>query len=172
MARRSIIEFGFAPDDSGKVYVPRLDSELASMANAKKNLACVIEAPAGADIGVYGHFHVPAEYSSTPKIRVTGILDGAPGESVVLAFGFQHNFLADNETVDTAYETAELWQQTIGSNGGNYSDEDVVIMLSDALTGTIAAGDWVPYWFFRDDSADDYAGKFLLTGLEFDFTAS
>lgn len=167
MARKPILQMA-RPDDSGEVYPLPIDQEI-TMTNAKKSPGYVFDAPSQ-DIGIYGSFHVPANYSSTPKIRVTGILDGAIAASAVLAFGVQVNYLADNETVDAAYETAELWEQDI--DAASYADEDVVIMLSDALPAGIAAGDWVPYFFFRDDSQDTYTGKFILTGLEFDYTTT
>lgn len=169
MATHPILGFQTIPDSSGNVFPAPLDQEI-TFTNAKKCFGIVFNDPA-ANLVLHGGFVVPSDFSSTPKIRATMIIDGAPAASAIAGLGFRQNQIADSETVDVAFETDELWQKTIDSGAG-YANEDLLVMLSDALGGTFAAGDWVPFEFFRDTSIDTFAGKLILVGLEFDYTAA
>ena len=164
MATHPILGFQTIPDSSGNVFPAPLDQEI-TFTNPKKCFGIVFNDPA-ADLVLHGGFVVPSDFSSVPKIRAFFIIDGTPSGNVGL--GFRQNQLADNEPVDAAFETDELWQVAISG----YTDKDLLVMLSDTLGGAFAAGDWVPFEFFRDTSIDTFAGKLILVGLELDYTAA
>lgn len=134
------------------------------------NILCYVMADGGSDEGPYGTLDIPVNYVGTPKIVVKGILDGAPGASDTLGFGFRKRAVANNESADGTFDAEQTVSSTIGSGGSNHADEDL-IELSITLTGAdYSAGDQVYWYFYIDASGTTYAGNFLLTGLEFEYT--
>ena len=163
--RRSIINGSLTPDptDVGGVYWDLIANQL-TLANAVRGYpACIVmEEPNGnGDAGVAGLFVVPASYSSNPVLRITGILNGSPANT--LAFGVTMGPVADNEAFDAAHDS----EDTASASLSGYSDEDVYVETI-SLSNTFAAGDLVSFFFYWDDSvASPWTGTFLLTDLEF-----
>ena len=125
-------------------------------------------ADGGADEGVYGTFEVPENYVGTPKLRIRGILDGAPGAGDDLGFGFRKRASTDNEAADGTFDAEQTTQNTdIGSTGTNHSDEDNYVADITLTAGDYAAGDEVNFYLFIDSSGTTYAGNFLLRSLDF-----
>ncbi len=153
------------------VFLDRVSGQItvATAPSVGTNLCYVLEA-VGADEGVYVKWAVPKGYSSTPKLVIRGILDGAPGAGDDLGFAVREHIAADNETADGTFATAQTIQNTdIGSTGSNHSDEDVY-EASITLTATYAEDDDVFAYVFIDDSGTTYGGNFLLTGIFFEYT--
>lgn len=147
---------------------PDLVSNQITATNEIGNFLAYVLADGGADEGVYVQWRVPQNYVGTPRIRVTGILDGAPGAAETLGFGIKGLSRADNEAADTAFSAEDVASATIGSGGTNHSNEDAYeeeIALSN-LSG-LAAGEMVYAYVFLDASATSYAGNFLLTDIAF-----
>jgi hypothetical protein len=125
---------------------------------------------AGADEGIYGNFAMPKNYVGTPKLVVRGILDGAPGASDTLGFGFRKRAVANNEAADGTFDAEQVATATIGSGGSAHSDEDLIEQLITLTAGDYAVDDDVYFYLFIDTSGTTYAGNFLLTGAFFEYT--
>lgn len=155
---------------SSDVFQAPVKSQL-SLANAPGDeLVWVLPAAAtiSADAGLRGGFHVPQNYASGPILAIDGILDGAP-TTLVIAFGAQMKPLADDEAYDAALGTQDI----ASASSVSQVDEDIykeTITLTNA--GTFAIGDYVPFFFYIDDSVHTYTGLFLLTGLHFRYTTT
>jgi hypothetical protein len=133
------------------------------LSNAKNQLAIVMPFPTGADLGFELAFSVPANYSGSPVLVIRGILDGTPANAI--AWGALELGVADSETIDAAYETEDL---TENSTWTGYAIEE---MYEQTLTLTPAAayqpGDTIYLHFFRNDSSDTTTFDFVLTDLLF-----
>lgn len=157
------------PDDG--TYPNLIGNEISSTAtpSAKDVGGLVVNAASTSDIGFKDAFKIPAIYASSGTIIVTGILDGAPASTAILGFGFREKAIANNEGSTGAFASEQIASTTIGSGGTNHSNNDLYIETI-ALSGTYAAGDWVPYHAFMDASVTSYAGNFIWTELEFQFS--
>jgi hypothetical protein len=133
---------------------------------------CFVMADGGSDEGMYFNFSVPKNYVGSPKIVARGILDGAPGASDTLGFGFRKRAVANNESADGTYDAEEVVSATIGSNGSSHSDEDEIELSITLTAGDYAVDDNVYGYFYIDASGTSYAGNFLLTKLEFEYADS
>lgn len=157
------------PDGSADIRPSTLNVEL-SLTNAKRQECIVMAFPSGTDTGVGVAFQVPQVYVGSPVLVIRGVLDLTPGTNT-LAFGAQQLSRADNEAVDTAYETEDVASYTFNSGADGYADEDEyeeTITLTPA--SAYVAGDTIYLFVYRDDSVDDFsAGNFLLTGLFFQY---
>ncbi len=163
--RIPIMGIGTNPDDTGNTFLDRIDNQL-TMTNVKDQLCMVMNAPAGGgDTGFHGSFKIPKNFVGTPKIIVTGIIDGTPAST--MGFGMTLLGRADTESIDTAYESEAT--VTKGTDWTGYSDESM-IELSFTPTGTLAVDDTIVYFFYREDGADDSTINFLLTSLEFEYS--
>jgi hypothetical protein len=139
----------------------------AAAAPSVGNQIATVISDAGTSRGIYGRFSVPDNYTGSPQLIIKGILDGAPGASDVLAFGFRKRNVADNAPADGTFDAANTGSITIGSSGLNYSDEDLVIMAINLTAGDYTANAQVFYWLYIDATPNTYTGNFLLTDLEF-----
>ena len=151
------------PDNSGTCFFQPLETGVATAAANLLNLVLTMEFPTGTDLGVYGKFNIPQNYVDTPLLIIRGVIEGVTG---VLAFGVECvGGVADSETVDAAFETADLAEN---STWTGYADEE---MYEETITMTPAAayvaGDEVFFHFFRDDSQDTTTFDFHVTGLLF-----
>ncbi len=119
-------------------------------------------APTGVDIGMHGLLTIPQNYVGTPLAVIRGVVRAA---TTIIAFGFSHVPIADNETFDVAYSDTDLGNRNLASATA-YADEDMFELLI-ALTPTAAfvAGDVVPFFLFCDDSVDTRTTEFHLTSL-------
>lgn len=127
----------------------------------------------GADEGVKGHFKVPKNYVSAPKIIITGILDGSPGASDTLQISWRKRAVAVNEAADGTFDAEQTGDsQTIGSGGGSFSDEDLIEMVITATAGDFAVDDQVYFYIYIDDGSSSYTGNFLVTEIEFQYEDS
>lgn len=131
---------------------------------------CYVLADGGADEGLYLQFKMPKNYVGSPAIVVTGILDGAPGASDVLAFGFRKRAIANNESADGTFDAEQTVSETIGSGGTSHSDEDLYEKALSLTAGDYAVDDQVLSYFYIDASVNTYAGNFLLLDLELQYT--
>lgn len=124
----------------------------------------------GADEGLKLHFKVPKNYVGTPKIVVTGILDGSPGASDTLQVSWRKRAVAQNEAADGTFDAEQTGtQRTIGSNGEAFSDEDLIEMAISATGGDFAVDDQVYCHVYIDDGSSSYAGNFLVIDIEFEY---
>ena len=145
------------------VFFDRVGNQITS-ANPVGNQLALVISDGGADRGFYDSFKIPKNYVGTPKIVVTGILDGAM-TTVTLAFGARGITVADNEVADAAYSTEDL-----GNTAVDHADEDKVevsITLTN-LTG-FAVDDEVHYHLFINADVNTYAGNLLVTQVEFEY---
>lgn len=134
------------------------------------DLLCYVLADGGTDEGVYVRFSIPQNYVGTPLFVMKGILDGAPGASDVLGTAFRKRAVADNEAADGTFDAEQLSPATvIGSSGGNYSNEDLMVQTIALTAGDYAAGDEVFGWFYLDSNVTTYAGNLLLMSVEFQY---
>lgn len=152
-----------APDSSGSVYFEPAEVAMAlGTAVLDTLLVATMEAPTGADNGIYGKFNIPQNYVGTPVLVIRGVLGEAAN---VLGFGVQQLSRADSEAFDTALEAEDV---ASNSSWTGYVAED---MYEETITLTPAAayvaGDEVVFFFYRDDSVDSQTGEFYLTGLFF-----
>ena len=155
-----------APDTSGDVFLEPLESAMTlGTAVFGTLLGMTMLAPTGSDIGFYGKFNIPQNYSGTPVL----IIRGAIGEAAnTLGFGFQQLGRADSEAIDTVLEAEDV---DSNSTWTGYAAEDVyeeTIAITPAAA--YVSGDEVLFFFFRDDSVDDQTGEFHLTGLFFQYS--
>jgi len=137
------------------------------------SLLAYVLADGGSDEGVYVVFDVPQNYVGTPKLVVKGVLDGAPGASDTLGFGFRKRAYANNESADGAFDAEQTVSETIGSGGTAHSDEDGYEKSITLTAADYAVGDTVAGYLFIDASGTTYAGNFLLpsdAGLFFEYS--
>lgn len=153
------------PDTSGDIYPSTPNAEM-TLTNAKGQQIIMMEFPTGSDIGVSTSFRVPTNYASSGSLVIRGILDGTPAN--VLAFGAQQLERDVSDSVDTAYETEDLANN---STWTGYADEDEyeeIIELTPASAYT--PGRTVYLWIYRDNDVDTTTFNFLLTGLYFRYS--
>lgn len=153
-----------APDSSGKVFFEPAEVAM-TLATAVLGtlLVCTMQAPAGGgDVGLYGKFNIPQNYSGTPVLVIRGVLGEAAN---VLGFGLTQLGRAHSEAFDTAQEAEDLASNSdwTGLVAEDVYEETITITPAAAY----AAGDEVYYYFFREDGADTQTGEFHLTGLFF-----
>lgn len=134
------------------------------------NILCYVLADGGSDEGLYGSFTMPKNYVGTPKIVVKGVLDGAPGASDTLGFGFRKRATANNESADGTFDAEQTVSSTIGSGGSNHSDEDLFETSITLTAGDYSVDDEVYFYLYIDASDTTYAGNFLLTQAELEYT--
>lgn len=131
---------------------------------------CHVLADGGSDEGVYVRFKIPKNFVSTPKIVITGILDGVPSAGDDLAFGFRKRAVADNESADGTFDAEQTTQNTdIGSTGTNHADEDLYVAALTLTAGDYSVDDIVFGYLYIDASGTTYVGNFLLIDVEFEF---
>ena len=151
------------PDSSGTCFLQPIEVGVATVAANLDMLAFTMNFPTGSDLGLFGKFNIPQNYSGTPVLVIRGVIEGAAN---TLAFGVECvGGVADKETVDAAFEAEDLASNATWTG---YADEE---MYLETITMTPAAayvaGDEVFFHFFRDDSVDDTTFDFHLTGLFF-----
>lgn len=126
---------------------------------------------AGSDVGLHCRVEIPKNYVGSPVLVVRGILDGAPGASDTLGFGCTGIARADNETVDAAYGSEDAASATIGSGGTAHSDED---QYEETITltnlGAPAVDDTLYLYVYLDASATSYAGNFIFTSIQLQYS--
>jgi hypothetical protein len=151
-----------SPDTVGGQITAAADPSVGRM-------GCYVLADGGVDEGLSLHFSIPKNYVGSPAIIVQGILDGAPGASDTLGFGFRKRAVADNESADGTFDAEQPASDTVGSGGLNYADKDLLTM-SIALTAVdYAVDDRVLGYVFLDASATSYTGNFLLIDVLFQY---
>lgn len=165
MADDHDLPIGGTPDSSGLVFPEPAEAAMALGTATYGTLeVTTIQAPSGADVGIYGKFKIPQEYVGTPRIVITGALGEAAN---TLAFGFQQVAVADIESIDQAFEAEDTVSNAVWTG---YAAEDLIELV---ITLTPAAayqpGDQVFFFFYRDDSVDTQTGEFHLTDLAFRF---
>ena len=133
------------------------------------NQLCFVMADGGADEGLYGSFTISKNYVGTPVLVIKGVLDGAPGASDTLGFGFRKRAVANNEAADGTYDAEQAATETIGSSGTAHSNEDLYEETITLTGGDYAVDDEVFFYFYIDASGTTYAGNFLLTQVEFQY---
>src|SRR5262245_17121687 len=141
----------------------------AATAPSVGNIYCYRLSDTGADVGVYFDFTIPKNYVGTPSLVVRGVLDGAPGASDTLGFGFRKRAVANNEAADGTFDSEQTVSSTIGSGGSGHSDEDEVELSISLTGGDYAVDDTVYGYLYIDASGTTYAGNFLLKGAFFQF---
>jgi hypothetical protein len=154
------------PDTTGECYPDNINNQMLLAACPWRGQVVVFKDPT-ADCGFYGAFKVPKNYVGTPKVVVTGLLDGTVGATSV-DFEFSYRALADNESVE------QTWQESVTFNTGNtngWTNEDLV-EVSGTCSANFAVDDWVFFYFKRDQGTDDFVGDFHLVDLEFEFADS
>lgn len=169
MATHRISVLGGESPDSG-VPLDLVSAQITSATapSAGQQLVYVL-ADGGADEGLNIRFPIPKNFVSAPVLIIKGILDGAPGASDVLAFGFRKRAVADNEVADGTFDAEQLGNQTIGSSGAAYSDEDSCAISITLTAGDYAVDDEVFGYVYIDASVNTYAGNFLLTDVLFQY---
>lgn len=155
--------------DSG--VFPSLISQQITAAAAPSigNINCYVMADGGTDEGVYVLFNIPKNYVGSPKLVVKGVLDGAPGAADTLGFGFRKRASAANEAADGTFDAEQVVTETIGSSGAAYADEDLYEKSITLTAADYSVDDQVSGYLFIDASGGNYAGNFLLTGLQFEY---
>lgn len=167
--RKSIINHTMLPDAG--VFQDRIGNQItAATAPSVGGLLAYVVADGGADEGWQGSFSIPKNYVGTPKIVVKGILDGAPGASDTLGFGFRKRAVANNESADGTFDAEQVISATIGSGGSAHADEDMFELLITLTAGDYAIDDEVFYYFYVDASGTSYVGNVLITRVEFEYT--
>ena len=155
-----ILGMNTAPDSSGDVFFEPLETALTLTTAAFGTLlGLTMEFPTGADIGIFGKFTIPQNYSGSPVLVIRGIVTDVDS---VLAFGFQQVSRADNETIEVAFEAEDLAEATPSGHSLEDMYEETITITP---TAAYVAGDEVFYFFFRDEDQDDSTGDFILTGL-------
>jgi hypothetical protein len=129
------------------------------------DLIAYVMADGGADEGVYVRFSIPKNYVGSPVLVVRGILDGTPGASETLGFGFRKRAVANNESADGSFDAEQTASETIGSSGTNHADEDFYEETISLTAGDYAVDDEVFGYLYLDTSGTTYGGSFLLTSL-------
>lgn len=161
---------GERPDTGVPIDIVSNQITSATTPSVGDNL-CYQLADGGADEGLRVLFEIPKNFVSAPKIVVKGILDGAPSNGDDLGFGFRKRAVADNEAADGTFDAEQTTQNTdIGGTGSAYSNEDLYIASITLTAGDYAVDDQVYGYFYIDASGTTYAGNFLLTALEFEYS--
>lgn len=156
--------------DSG-VPLDKVSNQITSAtAPSVGNLLCYVLLDSGSDEGIYFSFHVPKNYVGSPKIVIKGILDGAPGATDTLGFGFRKRAVADNESADGTFDAEQTTTATIGSSGSNHANEDLYVTSITLTAGDYTVDDEVFGYLYIDASGGNYIGNFLLTDVEFEYT--
>lgn len=155
--------------DAGVFPAPVSTQITAAAAPSVGSLLAHVLADGGSDEGVYFNFSIPKNYVGTPKLVVKGILDGAPGASDALGFGFRKRAVANNEAADGAFDAEETVSSTIGSGGLGYSDEDYIELSITLTAAHYAVDDEVYGYLYIDASGTSYTGNFLLTDIQFEY---
>lgn len=132
-------------------------------------MACFVLNDGGVDEGIFGGFSIPKNYVGSPVIVVKGILDGAPGASETLGFGFRKRAVANNEAADATFDAEQVASETIGSSGTNHVDEDNYVETIALTAGDYSIDDDVYFYCFLDSSGTSYTGNFLLTDVQFEY---
>lgn len=140
----------------------------AGPASVAPQIAYVM-ADGGSDEGVHVRFGIPKNYVGSPVLVVRGILDGAPGASDTLGFGFRKRAVANNEAADGAFDAEQVVSATIGSSGSAHADEDLFELTITLTAGDYAVDDEVFGYLFIDASGTTYAGNVLVTSIEFQY---
>lgn len=130
---------------------------------------CWVLADGGSDEGVYVRVSIPKNYVGSPKLVVKGVLDGAPGASNTLGWGFRKRAVANNEAADGTFDAEQTVSATIGSNGSAHSDEDLIEQSITLTAGDYAVDDSVFGYLYIDASGTSYAGNVLLLSVEFEY---
>jgi hypothetical protein len=130
---------------------------------------CFVLADGGSDEGLQGSFKVPKNYVGAPALVLTGILDGAPGASDVLGFGFRKRAVAHGESADGTLDAEQIASATIGSSGDGHADEDEIEEVITLTAGDYAVDDTVHWYAFIEAGSTTYTGNFLLTAVEFEY---
>jgi hypothetical protein len=126
---------------------------------------CWVMADGGADEGLHFWFSIPKNYVGSPVLVIRGVLDGAPGASDTLGFGFRKRAVANNEAADGTFDAEQTVSSTIGSSGSNHADEDEIELSITLTAGDYAVDDMVYGYLYIDASGTTYAGNFLLKGV-------
>lgn len=153
-------------DSSGKVYAETAETAMTLGTAALGNMGVItIQAPTGADIGIYGNFTIPQNYAGTPVLVIRGVIAEAAN---TLAFGFQQIGLAHSDALDQALEAEDVANNATwtGLAAEDVYEETITITPGSAY----AAGDVVPFFFYRDDSVDTQTGEFHLLDLLFRYS--
>jgi hypothetical protein len=166
--RKSVLGFTTLPESG--VFPDTIANQITeATAPSIGSQLCYVMADGGADEGLYFSFQVPKNYVGTPKLVVKGVLDGAPGASDTLGFGFRKRAVANNEAADGTYDAEQTVSATIGSGGSAHSDEDQFELVIDLTAGDYAVDDQVYGYVYVDASGTSYAGNVLLTSVEFQY---
>lgn len=172
MATRRVTVFGDPTMhlDSG-VFFDKVSNQItAAAAPSVGELIALWVADAGADEGFYLSFKVPKNYVGSPKLVVTALLDGAPGASDTLGWGFRKRAVANNEALDGAFDTEQTVSATIGSSGSGHSDEDMIEQSITLTAGDYAVDDIVLGYCYIDATGTSYGGNCGVLKVEFEFT--
>ena len=154
------------PDSSGEVFPSTVEVQ-ADLTNAK-NVPCMVYTwPTGSDIGVEIGFKVPKNYVGTPKIILCGVIDTQENQVMAFKAATEASSIANNETMDVAYDTADLAEVDLTA----YADEDYVELAITMTPGTgLAAGEWTNVKIQRDNTNDDCTTVyFCCTGHYFQY---
>jgi hypothetical protein len=156
-----IMGHGTIPDTTGECYQSNISIEMSLATGLMKNLVMVLKDPS-ADTGFYGQFKVPDDYTGTPVIAVTGVLDGTVGATSI-DFEFSYLTRVDNETIEAG------WEESVTFDTGNTNGWTTEDLLEDSasLSANFTAGDTVFYYFKRDQGTDDFVGDFHVVDLYF-----
>jgi hypothetical protein len=162
----SVLNHTLGFDDG--VFVSRLGSEL-TLTNAKEQLCIVMPTPSGGgDLGFEVEFAIPLNYSSSPVLRLWGVIDGTPSGT----FGVGAQLLERNisESVDAAYEAEDTASNATwtGYAAEEYYYIDITLTPGTAFTG----GRRLLLRIYRDDNVDTDVFPFLLTDALFQYTES
>lgn len=157
------LELTAVPDSSGSVFPQSLEAAMTlATAALGTTEGITINAPTGADVGLYGRFTVPDGYIGTPRIVVDCVVAEAAN---TLAVGVQFRSVAPSESVDQAYETEDLATQTVWTGFAAEDRTEVVVTLTPS--SAFVPGDTVYFFAYRDDSADTQTGAVHDVKLHF-----
>ena len=166
--RRSVLGFTTVPDSG--VFPDTVGNQITeATAPSIGTQLCYVLADGGADEGLYFSFSIPKNYVGSPVLVIKGVLDGAPGASDTLGFGFRKRATANNESADGTFDAEQTVSSTIGSGGSAHSDEDLIETTITLTAGDYAVDDQVYGYVYIDASGTSYAGNFLLTAVEFQY---
>ena len=154
------LPLSYVADSSGDVYAEPAEVAMTLGTAALGTLEVMtIEAPTGADIGVYGSFVIPQNYAGTPVLVIRGYIAEAAN---TLAFGCQQLGLSHSDTLDAALETEDLASNATWTG---LAAEDLYEETITLTPGTAySVGDVVNFFLYRDDSVDTQTGDFHLAG--------
>jgi hypothetical protein len=155
--------------DSGVGYGLVSTQITAATSPSVGDVPCYVLNDGGADEGLKISFSIPKNFVSAPKLVIRGILDGTPGASDVLGFGFRKRAVANNEAADGTFDAEQTSSATIGSGGSGHADEDALEQSITLTAGDYAVDDQVYGYVYIDASSTTYTGNFLLTDVQFEF---